>query len=250
MKKIYTTFFLLFISAIGYSQCTPTNMSQPGYSPDLLDTAFVGQNYEMVVNIRIPADTTVVIFGQSIVADIDSIHLVRVVGLPTNLTYQCNVANCLFTPTQTYCAKISGTAIASDIGIHPLRFAIVAYASAVILGTPTNFPPQADTLDQFDLVISNQGGTNSVAELAENEAFHIYPNPAQQQFNILLNGEVGETISYEIVNITGKIFSKEAVILKSANDVISISSENWVAGIYFVRIANKKGVFTQKLRVE
>lgn len=251
MKKFYAAILLLFVSIGAYSQCTPDNThTQPGYLPNVLDTAFVGKNYDMVVHIRIPADTSVTIFGQTIVADIDSIKLVDVVGLPPNFTYLCNVAGCVFTPTQTYCAKMSGTAAANDIGTHQLRFAVVAYASAVVLGTPTNFPPQADTLDQFEMIVADQGGINTLPELNKNKAFSIYPNPAQKQFNILLNGEVGETISYEVVDVTGKVFIKENTILRNANDVVSASSENWAAGVYFVRVRNAKGIFTQRLVVE
>jgi hypothetical protein len=251
MKKFYAAILLLFVSIGAYAQCTPDNtFTQVGYSPNVLDTAFVGQNYDMVVHIRIPKDTTVTILGQTVVADIDSIRLVDVVGLPPNFTYQCNVASCVFTPTQTYCAKMSGTANANDIGTHPLRFAVVAYASAVILGTPTNFPPQPDTLDQFSLTVANQGGINAVNEFESNKAFRIYPNPAQKQFNILLNGNAGETISYEIADITGKIFTKESIILRNASDVLPISSENWATGIYFIRVQNTKGLFTQRLVIE
>lgn len=251
MKKFYAAILLLLISFGAYSQCTPDNThTQPGYSPAELDSAFVGDNYEMVVHIRIPKDTAVTFFGQNIVADIDSIRLVNVVGMPNSFSYQCNVASCTFTPTQTYCAKISGTATNNDVGTHPLRFAVVAYASAVILGTRSNLPPQADTLDQFEMIVASKGGTSSIKELIQDKAFHIYPNPTQKQFNILLNGIIGETVSYEVVDITGKVFAQKSITLKSANDVVSASSENWAAGVYFVRVQNTKGIFTQRLVVE
>jgi hypothetical protein len=251
MKKFYTAFLFLLISIGAYSQCTPDNThTLPGYLPNVLDTAFVGENYEMVVHIRIPADTTVTFFGQTIVADIDSIRLVNVVGMPNSFSYQCNVASCTFTPTQTYCAKITGMATNSDVGTHPLRFAVVAYASADVFGTRTSLPAQADTLDQFDMIVDRRGGTSSIKELIQDKAFHIYPNPTQKQFNILLNGVIGETISYEVVDVTGKVFAQESITLKSANDVVSASSENWAAGFYFVRIQNAKGIFTQRLVVE
>lgn len=251
MKKFYAAILLLFITLGANAQCTPDNThTQPGYLPAVLDTAFVGDNYEMVVHIRIPEDTAVTFFGQNIVADIDSIRLVDVVGMPNSFSYQCNVASCTFTPTQTYCAKITGTATNNDVGTHPLRFAVVAYASAVILGTPTNLPPQADTLDQFEMIVASKGGTSSIKELIQDKAFHIYPNPAQRQFNILLNGVIGETISYDVVDITGKVFEKETITLQSTNDVVAASTENWAAGVYFVRVQNSKGIFTQRLVVE
>lgn len=252
MKKIYAAILLGLISIGAYAQCTPDNsLTQPGYLPNELDTAFVGQNYEMVVHIRIPKDTSVVFFGQNITADIDSIRLVSVEGLPQNLTYQCNVANCLFTPTQTYCARISGTPTANDIGTRQLRFAIVAYASAVIIGTRTNLPPQQDTLDQFELIVANSsGGTNNLTEVKDDNLFSVYPNPAQQEFNILLNGFDSETIHFEITDITGKIFAKNTLLLHGNTEVITIPSKNWAAGIYFVRVQNSKGIFTQRLVIE
>lgn len=252
MKKFYAAIVFSLLTFGVFAQCTPDNsLTQPGYSPNELDTAFVGDNYEMVVHIRIPKDTVVTFFGQTITADIDSIRLVDVVGFPPNFTYQCNVASCTFTPTQTYCAKIEGTATSNDVGAYPLRFAVIAYASAVVFGTRTALPPQADTLDQFELIVANKGGgTSNLAEIKAKEVFSIYPNPAQKQFTILLHGNVNETISYEVVDITGKKLAEKVTSLASTSGIISINSERWANGIYFIRVQNAKGIFTQRLVIE
>lgn len=252
MKKIYAAALALLLSfGLKAQVCSPINLTQPGYSPDYLDTAEVGTSYDMVVHIRIPADTSVTMFGQTLNADIDSIRLVSVVNLPQGFSYQCNVSDCLFVPSQTYCAKISGTASSGQEGVYPLRLAIVAYASGVVFGTPTNFPPQPDTLDQFDLVVEGTGGTTGIYTITpKSKPLRVYPNPAHLYIGLWINAEVGETVSYTVNDVTGKQYFADKVLLKDGEEYIKLPSNNLAQGIYFVNLHTNKGIYTQRLVIE
>jgi hypothetical protein len=251
MKKFYTAIIFSLLSIGAFAQCTPDNtITQPGYYPPFMDTAKVNTNYEMVIHLRIPEDTVVTFFNQTLTADIDSIRLVNVLGFPQGFTYQCNVSNCLFEPKQNYCAKVTGTPSVNDVGTYPLRFAIVAYASAVVFGTRTALPPQADTLDQFELVVEGQGGTNSLTIVEDNKGFSLYPNPAQNQFTTLIKGKNGDKIEYSIMDIAGKVFAQQSFVLQGDTEFIATPCADWAKGIYFVQVTNSKGTFTQKLIVK
>jgi hypothetical protein len=250
MKKIYTA-ILFMIAALGANaQCTPDNsLTQPGYYPEELDTAQIGQNYGMVLQLRIPKDTNAVFGGQNIKADIDSIKLVNVVGLPSGFTYQCNVSSCTFTPSQTYCAIINGTPTQSQTGNYPLQLAVVAYAHGTFLGTPINFPPQPDTIDRFTLVVG-AGGPTKLIEITNAYAVKVYPNPASKEATIWANTNGNETLTYTLSDITGKIYKTETLLNTNGLQTAVLKLDGLAKGFYFVQIRGEKGTSTTKLLVE
>jgi hypothetical protein len=250
MKKIYTLLVIMLAAIAANAQCTPDNtLTQPGYYPEQLDTADVGVAYSMVLQLRIPPDTNAVVLGQPVKADIDSIKLVSVKGMPAGFTYQCNVPTCTFVPHQTYCAVLQGNPTAAQSGTYPLKLAIVAYAHGVIFGTPTTFPPQPDTIRRFTLVVGN-GVFVTVEETQQPREVKLYPNPATKEVNILLNGEAGESISYELCDIAGKVIKQAETTLDADYAIATLPLDDVSKGIYFVRASSAKGTTATRLVVE
>lgn len=250
MKKIYTLVVIMLAAIAASAQCTPDpSLTQPGYYPEQLDTADVGQPYNMVLQLRIPPDTNVVFFGQPITADIDSIKLVAVQGMPSGFTYQCNVPSCTFVPNQTYCAVLQGNPTAAQSGTYPLKLAILAYAHGVVFGTPTTFPPQPDTIRRFTLVVGN-GVFVTIEENNQPEKIKLYPNPATKEVNVLFTGEAGEIIVYELCDITGKTIQQAETALNAGYTLITLPLEEVSKGVYFVRITDARGTTATRLVVE
>jgi hypothetical protein len=82
-----------------------------------------------------------------------------------------------------------------------------------------------------------------------NEFFSVYPNPATEEFTILLNDKIGnDKTAIKITDITGKeIISKNRV----ENDVITINTDCWQSGIYFVSISqNNKILKTERIIIK
>jgi hypothetical protein len=250
MKKIYAA-ILFTIAALGVNaQCTPdNNLTQPGYYPDRLDTAQIGVQYAQVLQLRIPKDTNVVFAGQNIKADIDSIKLVNVVGLPSGFTYQCNVSSCTFTPSQTYCAKISGNPTQSQTGNYPLQLAVVAYAHGNIFGVPTTFPPQPDTIDRFTLVVG-AGGPSAVAKITTAYGVKVYPNPATNEATIWANTNYNETLTYTLSDVAGKVYKTETLLNTNGLQTAVVNLNGLAKGFYFVQVSGEQGTSTTKLLVE
>lgn len=246
MKKIYAAILFIALAFGANAQCTPdNNLTQPGYYPAELDTVQIGQPYEMVLQLRIPPDTTVSFLGQTVTADIDSIKLVSVMGLPTGFGYVCNVPTCVFTPTQTYCAKLSGTATALQQGVYPLRLPILAYAHATVFGTPTNFPPQPDTIDRFTMVVGQ--GSVGIIEVAKTKALKLYPNPAHNMLAIQVGEQPGNEVSYTISDITGKVYQQKTLTVNNQETLTGISIEELPTGIYIVQLNTVNGTFAERL---
>jgi len=82
----------------------------------------------------------------------------------------------------------------------------------------------------------------------ENSGFKVYPNPAKDNINFQLPGNVaGPDLKLFVVNVTGEKLKE--VIMKSA--VTSVSVNGYVPGIYFYKVINKdEALFAGKFIIQ
>lgn len=179
MKKIYLTltFLAMALSPIFGQVCTPDNsITESGVYPDQPDTAYADQAYDFSFQILSIKDTAVVYLGQNITADIDSVTVDAVIGLPDNFEYACNPSRCAFTYKAVGCINLKGNPTADQVGVYDIKIATTAYASASLgIGPPLKLPV-ADTTEGYKLVIKGDGS----ASIFENHlnAVNVYPNPS------------------------------------------------------------------------
>ena len=186
MKKIYLilTLFGVAISPIFGQVCSPDNsITISGVYPDQPDTAFANQSYDFSFQILSIKDTAVVYLGQSITADIDSVTVDAVIGLPENFEYACNPSRCAFTYKAVGCINLKGNPSADQVGVYDIKIATTAYAKATLaLGIPLRLPV-ADTTEGYRLIIKGDGS----ASIFENNlsAVNVYPNPSSNGVFVL-----------------------------------------------------------------
>ncbi|MGV6860596.1 MAG: T9SS type A sorting domain-containing protein [Putridiphycobacter sp.] len=82
---------------------------------------------------------------------------------------------------------------------------------------------------------------NTMENEIENKV-NIYPNPGNENVNILLN----LSSSVSIIDLNGKVVFVE----NNTSNNISLNVSDWEAGVYFVQVINENGVSTQKLIVK
>jgi hypothetical protein len=71
-------------------------------------------------------------------------------------------------------------------------------------------------------------------------SFHVYPNPVQNDFNIIVNSELHKGCQIEILDMTGRI------LVKHAFSGSPISTSDLPNGVYVVRLTNvNNGIFQQ-----
>ncbi len=87
---------------------------------------------------------------------------------------------------------------------------------------------------------------NCKASLA---SINIYPNPAQNETNIVINSsENAHNASLRIMDITGKIIWLQSVQLTQGSSSININTESWPDGVYIAKIYHENIVLSsQKL---
>ena len=234
MKKIYATLILLGIiaSPIFGQICSPDNsITKSGVYPDQLDTAYANQSYNFSFQILSIKDTAVVYLGQNVTADIDSVTVDAVIGLPGNFEFACNPSQCSFTHKAVGCINLNGNPTPDQVGVYDIKIATTAYASAQVLpvGPPLKLPV-ADTTDGYQLVIKGDGSA-SVFETALKNGVNVYPNPSSNGIFMLQTST--PLTSLEITDIRGKEVNFSKRIL---NDTIILSISDSPKGLYILKI--------------
>jgi len=106
-----------------------------------------------------------------------------------------------------------------------------------------------------NLFVDNiQFNNNTYVGLKENnlvEAFQLYPNPAQDQFNIDLNLNADAQVGIKVLDITGReILQVANSQLSSGETKLNVSVEALPAGTYFIELNVDGTKYTEKLMVK
>ena len=112
------------------------------------------------------------------------------------------------------------------------------------LFTPTNDISYTKEIWKFFLKHQKQA-VNSVNDINNDISFSIYPNPATNNVQLIINNK---SLAYniEIININGLVIKQFNTTNKQVNIDLSFAKK----GIYFMKIISKNSVTTQKLIIE
>jgi hypothetical protein len=233
MKKIYLTMTLLgiAISPIFGQVCSPDNsITKSGVYPDQPDTAYADQAYDFSFQILSIKDTAVIVSGQNVTADIDSVKVDAVIGLPNNFEYACNPSQCTFTHKAVGCINLKGNPTPDQVGVYDIKIATTAYASASFgIGPPLKLPV-ADTTEGYKLVIKGNGSA-SIYENAIENSVNVYPNPSSNGI-FMLHANTPIT-SIEVFDTRAR---KVNFSRHHTNNTIVLNLSDTPQGIYFLKM--------------
>ena len=227
----------LFIISSAFSQsCNPDiTITEPGVYPEQPDKAYADQLYEFVFQILAIKDTTVDFGGQQVTANIDSVKVNDVIGLPAGFEYACEPSSCTFDHTAVGCIKLFGKPTQSQAGIYSIKIATTAYASLGLLQVPT-----PDTADGYELTIEGDGSASIFK--TENFEMSVYPNPSSLGFYTLHS-------SAKITNLSIKDLQGQSVsyIQTRENGLTNLDLSSNPRGVYFLYIYTENKVSTIKV---
>lgn len=220
-KIIFSILFGSFCTLVTLAQCTPgANFADSlfGAWPDTttnFPSGSEGVNYSTDLNFKVPSDAGDIdpAFAGNAIIDftVDS-----VVGLPTGLSYACNIASCNYTGGSNGCAQISGVPTSS--GPHDITIHITANLS--VFGFPVPVPY---SFNGYQININYLG-------LVETKFEHIsiFPNPAKDMIYLKeLNHKMD---AIEIQDASGKS------VLSKKSDLNELNISSLEKGIYFIKI--------------
>jgi len=274
MKKRLLLFSFVLISFFGYSQCTPdwmyTSLGLPGVYPPAIQIpnlplplgiadGSLGSNYNQTLTLVVLEDTTMDIapllqaagFGSAVTAmnlagistvmTLDVNHATfDVQGLPSGISYQCDISNCQYPSATDGCIQLSGTPTVAGTFSVPVNMTIniqipaitdPVFGTVIFPATPIDIPTFA--AQTYDLFISDATSIKGIDFRSK-----IYPNPSNSDFTI----EVNFPMNLIIYNNLGQIVYSEKIINNTKINKSEIGS-----GIFIVEISDNNSVEKYKL---
>ncbi len=225
---------LVVVTLAKAQNCIPdVTITQPGVYPEQPDTAYINQAYDFVFQVLAIKDTTTMFNGQLVNADIDSVKIDNVLGLPAGFSYSCEPANCSFTHKAVGCIKLSGNPTSAQSGVYSIKIATTAFASLGFFKIPVK-----DTADNYSLVII---GATAVIE-KNVETVNIYPNPAVSGKFLVATKSPASSI--QLTDLQGKIVN---FALVENNNVYSIDISALPKGVYLINLEIDYKTYTHKI---
>jgi hypothetical protein len=90
----------------------------------------------------------------------------------------------------------------------------------------------------------------SVNELNKNLKLNVYPNPAKNILNLAVSADASlGRISYQVMDIAGRIVTSEATVINSNNEVIPVNISGLQNGVYSIVVKTSKGYNTSRFVV-
>lgn len=248
MKSVIFTLALVLTGLVASAQCSPTTLANAGAYP-AGDTAHCF--------VRGVADSAVVYFKNfdqvtfgTITADIDSIRLDSVAGLPCGLTWTTNKAaqGNVFAKNEEGCFLFYGTSTGNE-GVFKADLIVTAW----IQGGPVNGIQQPASAIGIYLSIKSinpgsvcsavtdtvTGCTVGINEVAANLAsFSNQPNPFNSFTTITFAAQKSAAYTLKVVNMLGAVVYQEQISAEPGVNSIRLDRNNLPAGVYVYSISN------------
>lgn len=137
------------------------------------------------------------------------------------------------------------------------------WSSTMVTGSPTytitNLTPDTDyeiqvqaicesSLSPWSATLSatSSGNGNDDGIVSHlNDRIHLYPNPAKEYVEVVLDGNILDINSIEIFDVYGKLIRTETAQDLSTSQRIRISVSGLTSGVYFVRLSTSAGTATK-----
>ena len=234
-------------TSIGFPGVFPPSFQMPGLSMFGIEDGIVGNPYSEDLTLVILEDTIMdvsSILPSSIVSAMNSANISTVMsldvnsamfdvqGLPSGLSYQCDVLNCQY-PSGTYgCIQLSGVPNVGGTFSINVNMTLNIQVPAIIdpiFGTVI-FPSTSFDIPEFPIQ-TYEFTVLDVTQIGEKEeAFCIFPNPTSDVTNILLD-DYSDVVVYNTLG-------KELLSLKRIYGNIILNKEKLGCGLFFINISS------------
>ncbi|HBG69350.1 MAG: hypothetical protein A2W93_16150 [Bacteroidetes bacterium GWF2_43_63] len=241
MKRIFTLIAgLSLVAAVNAQPCIPNNSyTSPGFYPDTvtnLPPVPVGVAYSGVITAVIPTDTVYMTYA----ADIDSVGVTDIQGLPAGFTWAANTVSAFFHGGDSGCVAITGTATAGQVGTYPLVVKGMIHLTAMTM--PFQVPQD---VNGYKLVIGTVGfGENDYYSFGVTD---LYPNPAADVANIVVTNNETSVVAVNITDMIGRNVSSTSHKVNAGENTIALNVASLPEGVYFYSVTKGAQSVARKL---
>jgi hypothetical protein len=275
MKKIFLPLLMVLGISAANAQtvCVPGTVTAPkaGYiipdSATNLNHACVGLPYEQIIYIKAQRDTSIVLFGLTQQAQIDS-YVVRkaVTNLPPGLTVQAvpgfkpasgdaskpktNFERLIIPGDSLACIKISGTV---PTGTTPQVYTLVIQVRAYLSGLPLGL--KIDTLADINYYSIDVKGTPcwpaAVSDVASSFSLDApFPNPMSTSMYVPFNAYTAGTYNLRVFSFLGQEVYYSEMKASQGSNYFRVDNLGWANGMYLFTLSNNEQTRSGKFSIQ
>ncbi len=240
IKKLTLLFFSFLVIVFSVqAQCVPDETITGLYAPDVsqgLPSGQVGVNYETVITMNVPTDTSYGTFS----ATLDSMVLNSVNGLPPGFDYDCSNSQCSFPGGEFGCIRVFGISNDNeDAKTWAIDAEFTVHTSDPSLSLPYSLSDYSITLDS--------GEALAVKEVrARDYKFTLEPNPLT--LNSKLTFDLPESGRYilDVYSLIGSNVAHIVSVAQAGQNVQNLGEFSNEPGVYFISL--KQGTYSRSMR--
>jgi len=274
MKKLLlATFALVFavsFTSLQAQSCDPDPMladSTAGVYPlpdsigsltSSLNSGCVGMAYEQLFTAVVPDSLSTVFNGTMIDAELLSVTVDDITGLPTGITYACDPPDCIFLQDTIGCVVFSGTPTTAG-DFLPIVETTASINYGATLDISVNFPAQAgDAIEifpgEYKIVIHAAGSSEAACLVSVNDALanvlgvqQNAPNPFNAITNITVDSKESGAFDFKVYSLIGELVYSEVLTLSAGENIVQYDGSNLGSGMYFYAIGQGNAVVTKRM---
>ena len=274
MKKLLlATFALVFavsFTSLQAQSCDPDPMladSTAGVYPlpdsigsltSSLNSGCVGMAYEQLFTAVVPDSLSTVFNGTMIDAELLSVTVDDITGLPTGITYACDPPDCIFLQNTIGCVVFSGTPTTAG-DFLPIVETTASINYGADLDISVNFPAQAgDAIEifpgEYKIVIHAAGSSEAACLVSVNDALaNVFgvqqnaPNPFNAITNITVDSKESGAFDFKVYSLIGELVYSEVLTLSAGENIVQYDGSNLGSGMYFYAIGQGNAVVTKRM---
>ncbi len=215
------------------------------------ESACINSPYTFQLTFRIPEE--IMIPSPPITAEVNSIQVTGITGLPEGMAMACNPPTCIFTPDDVLgCAVIYGTANNTNApGEYPLELQGTVSTNIADIDFATLFAFLGT--GSYTLTLEEEGSPDCFVSTSVDEYLNDHmtvttaPNPFVDRTNITINSDVNETLQFNVTNLLGEVVHSESVRIVDGENNIEFDGSYLANGIYHFTFSNGDAALTQKV---
>lgn len=232
------------LSQLLQAQCTPGNATtcpdpenNGQICPDTLPNANEGQAYSVTVTILPPPSATY----NNVTVPLNKIVLLDILNMPPGLNWVSNSTTNTFFPGTYYCVLMSGTP--TTPGFYQLKIKVGVYIT--FLGNPLYI---GENIDSTSVSITVTPATSRPETITGASALlDISPNPFLSYATWKYRSEKRETLTLELLSITGNTILSSTHTVDKGDNVLRIDMPNLAPGMYIYRLRTERQVFSGRV---
>jgi len=275
MKKLLLAIFTL-VFAVSFNvqaqNCEPDSdlanegagvypLPDPIGSPtSSLNSGCIGLDYEQLFTAVVPDTLETVFNGTDVVAELISVTVNDIVGLPDGITYACEPEDCAFLQESIGCVLFSGTPTESGVFRPIVQTTVAGSINGIETTILINFPAQEGDdfeifMGEYKITVFEEGSGEAVCIVDNvNDALEgvlgvqqNVPNPFSRMTNITIDSKASGEFDFKVYSVIGELVHSEVLTLSVGENIFEFDATDLNSGMYFYAVGQENDAVTKRM---